>query len=340
MGAITQRTRRNLRACLVTALIASAVGLGYVRIIGGTDAIGIAIGFGVGLFLSAFELLYVQGTYGARLRALPLPLFILITTVCWAFIVSVLLMWVPYLMQGYTYGTGYAASTFLQDFLFALVICLMFNSGLRLRGLVGGRVLFNFLLGRYNRPLREERVFMFLDLAGSTPLAEKMGDLAVQSLIGRFFFDIARPIAEHHGETHRYIGDEVVVTWRLEEALRDADCVRCVFDIQALIKAKAGAYEAEFGVVPEFRIGIHGGSVVASEVGDDKREIVYFGDTINTAARLQSLCKDFSCDVLISRSLLNQMQLPHDVQVEELGSVEVRGKAERLDVCTMFRRSS
>ncbi len=75
--------------------------------------------------------------------------------------------------------------------------------------MVGGRVLFNFLLGRYNRPLREERVFMFLDLAGSTPLAEKMGDLAIHSLIGRFFFDIARPIAEHQGETHRYIGDEV-----------------------------------------------------------------------------------------------------------------------------------
>ena len=53
---------------------------------------------------------------------------------------------------------------------------------------------------------------MFLDLAGSTPLAEKMGDVAVQSLIGRFFFDIALPISEHQGETHRYIGDEVVVT--------------------------------------------------------------------------------------------------------------------------------
>jgi adenylate cyclase len=309
-----------------------------VRIIGGTDSIGITIGFGIGLSLSAFELFYVQGPYGARLRALPLPLFISITTVCWAIILSVLLMWVPYLMQGYTYGMGYTASSFQQDLLFSFAVSLIFNSALRLRGLVGGRVLFNFLLGRYNRPVREERVFMFLDLADSTPLAEKMGDLAVQSLIGRFFFDIARPIAEHHGETHRYIGDEVVVTWPLDEVLRDADCVRCVFDIQALIKDKAGTYEAEFGVVPEFRIGIHGGSVVAGEVGDEKREIVYFGDTINTAARLQSLCKDFSCNVLISRSLLDKLQLPYDVQVEELGSVEVRGKTERLDVCTMFRR--
>ncbi len=157
------------------------------------------VGFGIGLSLSAFEMFYVQGPYGARIRGLPLPLFILITTLCWTTILSALLVWVPYLMQGYTYGSGYTTSSFRQDLLFSLTISLVFNSGLRLRGLVGGRVLFNFLLGRYNRPLREERVFMFLDLADSTPLAERMGELAVPSLIGRFFFDIARPIAEHHG---------------------------------------------------------------------------------------------------------------------------------------------
>ena len=59
-----------------------------------------------------------------------------------------------------------------------------------------------------------------------------------------------------------------------------------MFDIQELIVAQSPHYEAEFGVVPRFRAGIHGGPVVASEVGDDKREIVYFGDTVNTAARL------------------------------------------------------
>ncbi len=338
--ALSQRTKRHLSACLVTGLIAAGIGLGYARIIGGTDSIGATIGFGIGLSLSAFELFYVQGPYGAKLRGLPLPLFILLTTSGWVIILSVLLHWVPYLMHGYTYGSGYVASSFRQDLIFSLAIAFVFNSGLRLRGLVGGRVLFNFLLGRYNRPLREERVFMFLDLVGSTPMAEKMGDIAVQSLIGRFFFDIALPIAEHRGETHRYIGDEVVVTWPLKEALRDADCVRCVLDIQDLVKAKAPDYEAEFGVVPDFRIGIHGGSVVAGEVGDDKREIVYFGDTINTAARLQSLCKDFSRSILISRSLLEKMQLPDDVQVEELGTVEVRGKAQHMEVCTLFRAAA
>jgi len=51
-------------------------------------------------------------------------------------------------------------------------------------------------------------------------------------------------------------------------------------------------------VVPKFRIGIHGGSVVAGEVGDHKREIVYFGDTINTA---DGICR--AVDLLTPPSL-------------------------------------
>ena len=69
---------------------------------------------------------------------------------------------------------------------------------------------------------------MFLDVADSTKLAEQLGDEQVQSLIGRFFFDIATPIAHYGGETHRYIGDEVVVTWTLARGQRQANCLECV----------------------------------------------------------------------------------------------------------------
>ncbi len=70
-------------------------------------------------------------------------------------------------------------------------------------------------------------------------LSEKLGDIRVQSLIGRFFFDIARPISEYEGETHRYIGDEILVAWPLEEAIREARCIRCVFAIQDLRRSGA-----------------------------------------------------------------------------------------------------
>jgi adenylate cyclase len=110
-----------------------------------------------------------------------------------------------------------------------------------------------------------------------------------------------------------------------------------VFAIQDLIAARAAAYNTEFGVVPEFRIGMHGGSVVAGEVGDDKREIVYFGDTINTAARLEQMCKQLKRAFLVSGELLNMMSLSSDVLTEELGTMELRGKEQLVRILSLSR---
>ena len=80
---------------------------------------------------------------------------------------------------------------------------------------VGSRVLLNVVLGRYRRPKREQRALMFLDLSGSTSLAESMGELRMHDLLTRFFFDIDEPILAYGGEVHAYVGDEVIVSWPL-----------------------------------------------------------------------------------------------------------------------------
>ena len=107
--------------------------------------------------------------------------------------------------------------------------------------------------------------------------------MKIQALIGRFFFDIARPIAERGGETYRYIGDEVVVSWPMAKAVKNAQCVQCVFDVQELLDKHSEEYRRLYGVVPRFRVGMHGGSVVVAEVGDSRRAIVYYGETVSRA---------------------------------------------------------
>ena len=79
--------------------------------------------------------------------------------------------------------------------------------------LIGGPLLASIVLGTYHRPVREQLIVMFLDLADSTPLAEKLGELRVHDLITRFFFDIDEPINDHGGSVLSYVGDEVIVTW-------------------------------------------------------------------------------------------------------------------------------
>lgn len=68
------------------------------------------------------------------------------------------------------------------------------------------------LIGRYHHPTEEHRIFLFIDLVDSTALARQLGDLGVQRLLTRFFFDMGQPVAENGGEIHAYIGDEAIIS--------------------------------------------------------------------------------------------------------------------------------
>ncbi|MDH3695121.1 MAG: adenylate/guanylate cyclase domain-containing protein [Gammaproteobacteria bacterium] len=330
---LTNRNCKKLYVWAVFVLVSGIIGVVYSLSVGGQPKIAFTIGCVIGGGVVGFELFWIQQPIGAWLRGLPLLAFLTISTLVWTVIIAASLQIIPrFFGLEQIYGADYHATTFRQDIVVSLIVAFTINAVLRIRGLVGGRVLTNFLIGRYHRPLREQRVFLFLDLADSTHLSEKLGDVHVQSLIGQFFFDIAQPIAEHGGETHRYIGDEIVVTWPYSDAIKDARCLECVFDIQKLIVTNSPRYQADFGVTPQFRVGMHGGYVVASEVGDEKREIVYFGDTINTAARLQSLCKEKKTDFLISGEILEAITLPPNAKAQYMGDIELRGKSNLLKV--------
>ncbi len=75
----------------------------------------------------------------------------------------------------------------------SLTMSLMVGVVIETARLIGGPLLTSIVLGTYQRPVREQLIVMFLDLADSTSLAEKLGELRVHDLITRFFFDIDRP---------------------------------------------------------------------------------------------------------------------------------------------------
>jgi len=207
------------------------------------------------------------------------------------------------------------------------------------RRLIGGALLTSVLLGTYHRPARRRLIVMFLDLANSTRLAEAMGELRVHDLITRFFFDIDEPISDYGGAVHAYVGDEVIVSWPVtDDPARNGRCLACFFAIRRKIASLAADYEAEFGVAPAFRAGIHAGAVVVSECGDAKRQLAYFGDTMNVAARLCEYCKTINQQLVISGDLMRLMAIPDDLSVGEGKSVEVRGRQERIQALVVEER--
>jgi class 3 adenylate cyclase len=209
----------------------------------------------------------------------------------------------------------------------AFTASLLIGAIFEFRRLVGGRVLGSFLLGTYRRPRREERIVMFLDLQSSTALAERMGEVRVHDLITEFFFDIDGPIAEHGGEVHAYVGDAVIVTWPLsDDPERNGRALRCFFAAEDRMAELKTAYAAKFGVAPRFRAGVHAGAVVVSECGDAKRQIAYFGDTMNVAARLCDHCKAADEALLISADLLHSAAVPPELALAPRASITLRGR--------------
>lgn len=202
---------------------------------------------------------------------------------------------------------------------------------------IGPRILGNMLIGRYHDPVVERRIFLFIDLAGSTALARKLGDLGVQRLLTRFFFDIGQPVAEHSGEIHAYIGDEVIITWPFSNGAEDGRCVQCYFAIQDLLAANAEIYKDLFGVAPRIRAGLHGGPVVISECGDARKSIVYFGDTMNTSSRLEGEAKRLGRDLIVSRELLQAIDLPAEIEAELLDEVVLRGHDQPTGLAALSR---
>jgi class 3 adenylate cyclase len=213
---------------------------------------------------------------------------------------------------------------------FFAVVAVAVQFVLQMNRIVGANVLGYFAAGVYRRPTAEERVFLFVDLEGSTQLAERLGSAGYFELLRRFVDDLTDPVIEAEGEIYQYAGDEVVITWPIAAGLREANCVTCFFAIRAAVARQAARYQREFGVVPRFRGGLHGGPVTAGELGDLRRQIVFVGDILNTAARLEEYAKRANLDLVVSGTLLQRIALPPGVEATKCGELELRGKDARV----------
>ncbi|WP_171594690.1 adenylate/guanylate cyclase domain-containing protein [Marinifilum caeruleilacunae] len=193
---------------------------------------------------------------------------------------------------------------------------------------LGRGVLIKFLLGRYYKPKEEERIFLFMDLKSSTSYAERLGHFKYSRLIQDCFKDISPAIAKNEAQIYQYVGDEVVLTWKLEDGVKNKRCLQVFFDFMDELNKKKAYYQKEYGLIPVFKAGVHSGKVMVAEVGELKSEIAYHGDAINTASRIQGLCNSYQSKLLVSGNLIQELKSNQffDGWYEPLGSVLLNGK--------------
>ena len=202
----------------------------------------------------------------------------------------------------------------------------------------GPGVLVPLLLGKYRHPKEEERIFMFMDLQSSTSIAEQLGHLHYSSFIRDSFMDINQVIAKHHAEIYQYVGDEIMLSWRMTEGLNDLSCIRFYFACSEQFAKRSAYYQQKYGRLPFFKAGLHGGKITAVEIGEIKRDIAYHGDTINTAARIQSLCNTYSKSLLVSKGFTEMDRFNEEFSSVSLGMVTLKGKQEAVELVSVDGR--
>ncbi len=202
----------------------------------------------------------------------------------------------------------------------------------------GQGVFLKMLLGKYKKPKEEKRIFMFLDLKSSTTIAETLGHYKYSQLIQDCFYDINDVVPKYDAEIYQYVGDEVVLSWPYAKGLANKNCVALFFEFQDVLKSKTDYYIQKYGLIPEFKAGLHGGKLMVAEVGIVKKELAFHGDVINTSARIQAECNTHNVGILISEKLKNDLSINENYIVKALGSVLMKGKLEEVGIYTLLKR--
>jgi adenylate cyclase len=186
----------------------------------------------------------------------------------------------------------------------------------------------SMMRGKYNKPKIENRIFIFLDINNATTIAEKLGHTQYFRLLRDFFAEITIPILANGGEIYQYVGDEVVLSWKNTPHNKQR-CFKFLRQSFFLLKRREQRFMKRYGVCPTFKAGIHSGEVTAGVIGIIKKDLVYSGDTLNTAARIRSKCHELEEPFVVSDNFLHDFSTPFAYKVKEIGEMEFKGKSEK-----------
>ena len=216
--------------------------------------------------------------------------------------------------------------------IYSVALLILANLVLGIANIIGPRAFRNFITGRYHSPMEENRFVLFVDIAGSTGLAERLGGVGIHRFLDRTFRLLTVAVVDYRGEVLGYVGDEVIVTWQERSGAVDCRPLRCFMAMRDELARASNQMQREFGAAPRIRGSLHFGPVIIGEIGDVKRAIVFNGDVMNTTARLEELSRNVDGGFLASRAAMERFSSTPPFAVRDLGRLPIRGRADGIDV--------
>jgi adenylate cyclase len=302
-------TRKKLASILLAVTIFALLA-GLVTLVQGRPVVfgvlnAIFVGAGVGLF----EQFYVQSSRGRWFRGIHPLLSILLYTIVVAILFVAATNFSHLLLSGlYPSPVPYNRLPFVLPRVIAIAVV----------GIVVMRAVHFIGIDT-------------LDINDSTGLAERLGAMQVKALVGKFLFDISKPITDYGGEIYLYKGDGLIALWDWQEAIRADKILRAIDAIFACVRREYAQYQRQFSVAPTFRIGVHGGDVVVSEQGDTKRSIGIYGISINIASPMEEAAKAHRALCAISGDVAQELSDAED-RLHFIGSEKIKGISAELPI--------
>jgi adenylate cyclase len=300
----------------------------------------------VGLLVGLIELVYLENLFRSRSFLVKTTLKLTIYTLLFLLIIVVTYPIAASLELGvpvWHSEVWIKFNTFLHSWVFfstllqmawTLLLCLIYAA---ISENLGQSVLSNVFTGKYHHPREEVRIFMFLDIKDSTRIAEQLGHQRYFLLLRDFYDHLGNAIIEFAGEVYQYIGDEIVISWIYHRGIENNNCLKCFFTMKEALHHQNNYYQQHYGLLPDFKAGLHFGNVTTGEIGALKKEIAFSGDVLNTTSRLQNLCNQYQADLLVSSALVRELPMGPEYKTRELGEVALKGRKASLEVVEVIR---
>jgi adenylate cyclase len=332
VNARLERKLRTLAAIIVVGTIAGlAINFAQGRTSPASMMIGAVYGFLMSISIGVVELFVLDGPMRDWLGDLSFTASLIARSAIYAVIIMLIQMF-----QSGEAIVGLPGDTSGQNFWFGFIysaaVSVAVNLGFGIANIIGPRALRNFITGRYHSPIEENRFVLFVDIAGSTGLAEQLGGVGIHRFLDRTFRLLTLTVVDYRGEVLNYVGDEVIVTWPEDVGAIDCRPLQCFVAMRGALAEASRQFEREFGAAPKIRGSLHFGPVIVGEIGDVKRAIVFNGDVMNTGGRLEELSRKVDGGFLASRAAMERFSSVPPFAVRDLGRLPIRGRVDGIDV--------
>jgi adenylate cyclase len=187
--------------------------------------------------------------------------------------------------------------------------------------------------GRSLRPRRRLVTVLFSDIRGFTSISERLQPEQVDEMLREYLTVMTEVVFRHGGTVDKYIGDAIMGLYNApyEDPEHALKAIRTALEFQERAIPFSARWQAKLGVTIRCGVGINSGEAVVGSLGSRQRnEYTAIGDTVNLAARLESITKDYNVPIIISEYTYEHVK--RRFPTHELDTVTVKGKSQPVKI--------